>query len=40
VVNAGRPGCGLMQPVRIRRQGPMIAAPAEQQTGVTVHGHP
>jgi hypothetical protein len=29
VVNAGRPGCGLMQPVRIRRQGRMIAAPAE-----------
>lgn len=29
VVNAGEPGCGLMQPVRIRRQGRMIAAPAE-----------
>jgi hypothetical protein len=29
VVNAGRPGCGLMQPVRIRRQGRMIAAPVE-----------
>jgi hypothetical protein len=29
VVNAGEPGCGLMQPVRIRRQGKMIAAPAE-----------
>lgn len=29
VVNAGEPGCGLMQPVRIRRQGQMIAAPAQ-----------
>jgi SGNH domain (fused to AT3 domains) len=29
VVNAGEPGCGLLQPVRIRRQGRMIAAPAE-----------
>jgi hypothetical protein len=29
VVNAGEPGCGLMQPVRIRRQGHMIAAPAQ-----------
>jgi hypothetical protein len=29
VVNAGRPGCGLMQPVRVRRQGRMVAAPAE-----------
>jgi hypothetical protein len=28
VVNAGEPGCGLMQPVRIRRQGRMVAAPA------------
>jgi lysophospholipase L1-like esterase len=28
VVNAGEPGCGLMQPVRIRRQGRMIPAPA------------
>jgi hypothetical protein len=28
VINAGEPGCGLMQPVRIRRQGRMIAAPA------------
>jgi hypothetical protein len=29
IVNAARPGCGLMQPIRIRRQGHMIAAPAE-----------
>lgn len=29
VVNAGEPGCGLMQPARIRRQGRMIAAPAQ-----------
>jgi hypothetical protein len=28
VVNAGEPGCGLMQPVRIRRQGKMVTAPA------------
>ncbi len=28
VVNAGKPGCGLMQPTRIRRQGRMVAAPA------------
>jgi hypothetical protein len=28
VVNAGEPGCGLMQPARVRRQGRMIAAPA------------
>ena len=28
VINAGEPGCGLMQPVRIRRQGRMVAAPA------------
>jgi hypothetical protein len=29
VVNAGEPGCGLMQPVRIRRQGRMVDAPAQ-----------
>ena len=29
VVNAGEPGCGLMQPTRIRRQGRMVAAPAK-----------
>jgi hypothetical protein len=28
VINAGEPGCGLMQPVRILRQGHLIAAPA------------
>jgi hypothetical protein len=28
VINAGEPGCGLMQPVRIRRKGAMVAAPA------------
>src|SRR3954469_18534205 len=25
VVNASRPGCGLMQPVRVRRQGRLVA---------------
>lgn len=28
VVNAGEPGCGLMQPVRIQRQGRLLPAPA------------
>jgi hypothetical protein len=28
VVNAAMPGCGLMQPARIRRQGRMVPAPA------------
>jgi hypothetical protein len=32
VVNAGEPGCGLMQPVRIRRQGRMVPAPARCNT--------
>jgi hypothetical protein len=29
VVNAAMPGCGILQPVRIRRQGRMLPAPAE-----------
>ncbi|GAA0315677.1 hypothetical protein GCM10010151_02140 [Actinoallomurus spadix] len=32
VINAGQPGCGLMQPVRIRRKGTMVAAPANCNT--------
>jgi SGNH domain (fused to AT3 domains) len=29
VINAGEPGCGLMQPVRVRRRGRLIAAPPQ-----------
>lgn len=32
VVNAGEPGCGLMQPARILRRGRMVAAPANCNT--------
>lgn len=32
IVNAGKPGCGVLQPARILRKGTMVAAPAQCNT--------